>query len=187
MCFSTIAILILILFRSIAKIHTTRSCLSLLDKDVISHFHSLELPKDKVSALPHPIRINRAFMTLVMLLVQRSWSTTFGSPERGNMSAQKPKSWTKNRKDQKVRSTSSKLSLWRHDRWRHNYCFFLMSSCGDVTDCFLDCPDWNYDGSSTYQATGDDSDITLKPVRYVYPCPTVTGHVSLSRKSKQFT
>lgn len=28
-----------------------------------------------------------------------------------------------------------------------------------------DCPDWNYDGSSTYQAKGSDSDINLLPVR----------------------
>jgi glutamine synthetase len=28
-------------------------------------------------------------------------------------------------------------------------------------------PVWNYDGSSTYQATGDDSDLTLVPVRMV--------------------
>ncbi|MEE2960937.1 MAG: glutamine synthetase [Myxococcota bacterium] len=27
-----------------------------------------------------------------------------------------------------------------------------------------DLPDWGYDGSSTYQATGGDSDLTLKPV-----------------------
>lgn len=27
-----------------------------------------------------------------------------------------------------------------------------------------DCPDWNFDGSSTYQAAGHDSDLTLRPV-----------------------
>jgi len=31
-----------------------------------------------------------------------------------------------------------------------------------------DFPDWNFDGSSTYQATGKCSDLTLKPVAY---CP----------------
>ena len=30
-----------------------------------------------------------------------------------------------------------------------------------------DLPVWSYDGSSTYQATGHDSDLTLKPVRVV--------------------
>jgi glutamine synthetase len=30
-----------------------------------------------------------------------------------------------------------------------------------------DLPVWSYDGSSTYQATGEDSDLTLKPVRVV--------------------
>ncbi|MBT6490545.1 MAG: glutamine synthetase [Deltaproteobacteria bacterium] len=30
--------------------------------------------------------------------------------------------------------------------------------------CVKDIPDWGYDGSSTYQATGGDSDLTLKPV-----------------------
>ena len=28
-------------------------------------------------------------------------------------------------------------------------------------------PEWNFDGSSTYQAHGNDSDLTLKPVRFV--------------------
>lgn len=30
-----------------------------------------------------------------------------------------------------------------------------------------DLPIWSYDGSSTYQATGEDSDLTLKPIRVV--------------------
>ena len=30
-----------------------------------------------------------------------------------------------------------------------------------------DIPDWGYDGSSTFQATGHHSDLQLKPVRYV--------------------
>jgi glutamine synthetase len=30
-----------------------------------------------------------------------------------------------------------------------------------------DLPIWSYDGSSTYQATGHDSDLTLKPIRVV--------------------
>lgn len=30
-----------------------------------------------------------------------------------------------------------------------------------------DFPEWGYDGSSTYQAEGDDSDLILKPVRFV--------------------
>ena len=29
----------------------------------------------------------------------------------------------------------------------------------------IDCPDWGFDGSSTNQATGDNSDCILKPVR----------------------
>jgi len=34
-----------------------------------------------------------------------------------------------------------------------------------------DCPDWSFDGSSTEQATGDNSDCLLKPVRLVPdPC-----------------
>lgn len=33
-----------------------------------------------------------------------------------------------------------------------------------------DLPNWNYDGSSTGQAQGDDSEITLKPVSF-YKCP----------------
>lgn len=31
-------------------------------------------------------------------------------------------------------------------------------------------PDWNYDGSSTGQASGDDSEVIIKP-RFVCPCP----------------
>ena len=39
---------------------------------------------------------------------------------------------------------------------------------GRFTDYQL--PDWNYDGSSTWQATGDDSEVMLKPMRvYVNP------------------
>jgi len=37
-----------------------------------------------------------------------------------------------------------------------------------------DLPIWSYDGSSTYQATGDDSDLTLKPIRVV-PDPVRGG------------
>lgn len=29
---------------------------------------------------------------------------------------------------------------------------------------FIDCPIWNYDGSSTYQAEGSNSDMYLHPV-----------------------
>ena len=28
-------------------------------------------------------------------------------------------------------------------------------------------PEWGFDGSSTYQADGEDSDLTLRPVRFV--------------------
>ena len=33
-------------------------------------------------------------------------------------------------------------------------------------NCLNDIPEWNYDGSSTAQAEGDDSEIILKPVYY---------------------
>ena len=33
-----------------------------------------------------------------------------------------------------------------------------------------ECPMWSFDGSSTEQATGDDSDCLLKPVA-IYPDP----------------
>lgn len=35
-------------------------------------------------------------------------------------------------------------------------------------------PEWGYDGSSTYQATGDKSDLILKPIHYV-PDPITAG------------
>lgn len=36
---------------------------------------------------------------------------------------------------------------------------------GEIT--LRDFPEWNFDGSSTYQASGGDSDLLLQPVRYV--------------------
>ncbi len=43
---------------------------------------------------------------------------------------------------------------------------------GDL-NCF---PIWNYDGSSTNQATGEDSEVLIKPVR-VYPSPFQSGDI----------
>jgi glutamine synthetase len=37
----------------------------------------------------------------------------------------------------------------------------------DSVKSLADIPDWGYDGSSTYQATGHHSDLQLKPVKYV--------------------
>ena len=37
-----------------------------------------------------------------------------------------------------------------------------------------DLPQWNYDGSSCYQANGDNSDVYLTPVK-MYPCPFTRG------------
>src|SRR6218665_4184794 len=37
-----------------------------------------------------------------------------------------------------------------------------------------DLPDWGFDGSSTYQADGKNSDLLLKPVRYI-PNPLRPG------------
>jgi len=37
-----------------------------------------------------------------------------------------------------------------------------------------DLPMWNYDGSSCYQASGENSDVYLKPVK-MYPCPFTKG------------
>ncbi|GIR38287.1 MAG: hypothetical protein CM15mP49_36720 [Actinomycetota bacterium] len=37
---------------------------------------------------------------------------------------------------------------------------------------------WGYDGSSTNQATGDNSDVVLKPV---FQCPTLSGRKQYSR------
>ena len=41
---------------------------------------------------------------------------------------------------------------------------------GDFSGKLEDCPMWCFDGSSTEQATGDDSDCLLKPVA-IYPDP----------------
>jgi glutamine synthetase len=41
-----------------------------------------------------------------------------------------------------------------------------------------DCPEWNYDGSSTNQAPGDDSEVILKPVA-MYPDPFRGGNNKL--------
>ena len=37
-----------------------------------------------------------------------------------------------------------------------------------------DLPQWNYDGSSCYQANGDNSDVYITPVK-MYPCPFTRG------------
>ena len=39
-----------------------------------------------------------------------------------------------------------------------------------------DFPEWGFDGSSTYQAPGDKSDLTLKPVRFVKDSLRGEGH-----------
>lgn len=41
----------------------------------------------------------------------------------------------------------------------------------DLSHCVQSCsPIWNFDGSSTGQAPGDDSEVLLKP-RAIYPDP----------------
>jgi glutamine synthetase len=45
----------------------------------------------------------------------------------------------------------------------------LRSKCRTLTHkitCLADIPDWNYDGSSTYQAVTDQSEVIIKPVAY---------------------
>jgi glutamine synthetase len=45
----------------------------------------------------------------------------------------------------------------------------LRAKCRTLTkkvECLADIPEWNYDGSSTYQAVTDQSEIILKPVAY---------------------
>merc|ERR1711936_66695 len=37
-----------------------------------------------------------------------------------------------------------------------------------------DLPQWNYDGSSCYQANGENSDVYITPVK-MYPCPFTRG------------
>ena len=39
----------------------------------------------------------------------------------------------------------------------------IIHSQGLVLDDFVKIPDWNYDGSSTNQATGTNSEIIIKP------------------------
>lgn len=54
----------------------------------------------------------------------------------------------------------------------------LRSKCrtleGTVT-CLADIPEWNYDGSSCYQASTDNSEVIMKPVSY-YRDPFRKGH-----------
>ncbi len=38
-----------------------------------------------------------------------------------------------------------------------------------------DLPDWNYDGSSTGQASGNDSEVIIKP-KAVFKCPFRKGN-----------
>lgn len=44
-----------------------------------------------------------------------------------------------------------------------------------VPDSISDLPSWNFDGSSTGQASGYDSDVTLKPIA-LYPDPFLGGN-----------
>ena len=51
----------------------------------------------------------------------------------------------------------------------------LRSKCRVFDDSLrTDFPDWNYDGSSTNQATGSESEIIIKP-RKIFPCPFRKG------------
>ena len=45
----------------------------------------------------------------------------------------------------------------------------LELNCDSVVE-LNQLPDWNYDGSSTGQASGDDSEVIIKP-KFVCPCP----------------
>ena len=40
-------------------------------------------------------------------------------------------------------------------------------ACDDEAFSVESCPEWGFDGSSTYQAEGEDSDLILKPVTLV--------------------
>ena len=42
-----------------------------------------------------------------------------------------------------------------------------------------DFPDWGFDGSSTYQASGDKSDLTLKPVNFIQDPIRGEGHYAI--------
>ena len=50
----------------------------------------------------------------------------------------------------------------------------LRSKCRVMSECDNDSvyfyPDWNYDGSSTGQAIGSDSEVIMKP-RAIFKCP----------------
>ena len=58
----------------------------------------------------------------------------------------------------------------------------------DFSGKLEDAGEWNFDGSSTEQASGDDSDTLLKPVA-VYPDPDRFGGngwlVSITRRTRQ--
>ena len=54
----------------------------------------------------------------------------------------------------------------------------LRSKCRTLpgrVNCLADLPEWNYDGSSCYQAPTDNSEIIMKPVSY-YRDPFRKGH-----------
>ena len=54
----------------------------------------------------------------------------------------------------------------------------LRSKCRVMNECDKDSiysyPDWNYDGSSTGQAIGSDSEVIMKPMA-VFKCPFRRG------------
>ena len=52
------------------------------------------------------------------------------------------------------------------------YCFWMIIRFFD--NFIIECPVWNFDGSSTYQAEGKNSDVYLQPIA-IFPDPFRAG------------
>lgn len=54
----------------------------------------------------------------------------------------------------------------------HNLSSKTINNNDNISDYLDMLPEWNYDGSSTGQASGDDSEVIIKP-RFICPCPFI--------------
>ena len=78
----------------------------------------------------------------------------YGSMVRANICDAKPKLWKRNHQFLRVNRNKNRENIKKSFNAK-NYHIYI----------YIDCPVWNFDGSSTGQAEGSNSDVYLKPVK----------------------